>query len=204
MKSLKHLADKPWERKGIIGGLKPEGAFDSAAEKVGLGFFLVVASIIFSLFTISYFIRMELPDWRPLSEPGQLWLNTAALAIGSVVFQLASNKVGRGESRNVFALFLGGGLLTLAFIGGQILVWNELMTSGVYLTPNPAASFYYLLTGVHIAHLLGGLWVWSMTSIKLASGKEPKEVRLSIEACTLYWHFLLVVWLVLFAILSNT
>ncbi len=204
MKSLKHLADKPWERKGIIGGLRPEGAFDTAPVKVALGFFLIVATIIFSLFTISYFIRMELPDWRPLGEPGQLWLNTGLLALGSVVFQLARNKVGRGESRNVFALFLAGGLCTLAFIAGQIMVWSELMAGGVYLTPNPAASFFYLLTGVHIAHLLGGLWVWSMTSIQLASGREPKDVRLSIETCTLYWHFLLVVWLVLFAILSNT
>lgn len=204
MKSLKHLAHKPWEHKGIIGGLKPEGAFNTAAEKVALGFFLVVASIVFSLFTISYFIRMELPDWRPLSEPAQLWLNTGLLVLSSVLFQLSRNKVSRGESRNVFTLYLTGGLFAMAFIAGQLLVWNDLQTAGVYLTPNPAASFYYLLTGVHAVHLLGGLWVWSKTSIRLASGSEPKDVRLSIELCTLYWHFLLIVWLVMFAILSNT
>lgn len=204
MKSLKHLAHKPWEKKGIIGGLKPEGVFDAAAEKVALGFFLVVATVLFSLFTVSYFIRMELPDWRPLTEPGQLWLNTGVLVLSSVAFQLARNKVGRGESRNVFVLFLAGGLLALSFIIGQLLVWGSLLDSGVYLTPNPAASFYYLLTGVHAVHLLGGLGVWGNTSLKLASGSEPKDVRLSIELCTLYWHFLLVVWLVMFAILSNT
>jgi len=204
VKSLKHLTDKPWERKGIIGGLKPEGVFDTAAEKVALGFFLVVATVLFSLFTISYFIRMELPDWRPLAEPAQLWFNTGLLLLSSVLFQLARNKVSRGEARNVFTLYLAGGIAAFLFIGGQLMVWNGLLEAGVYLTPNPAASFYYLLTGVHAAHLLGGLWVWSKTSIRLVSGAEPKDVRLSIELCTLYWHFLLVVWLVMFAVLSNT
>ena len=204
MKSLKNLTEKPWERKGIIGGLKPEGVFDTAAEKVALGFFLVVATVLFSLFTVSYFIRMELPDWRPLAEPAQLWLNTGLLVLSSVLFQLSRNKVKRGESRNVFTLFLTGGILALTFIIGQLMVWSNLQEAGIYLTTNPAAAFYFLLTGVHAMHLLGGLWVWSKTSLRLASGEEPKEVRLSIELCTLYWHFLLVVWLVMFAILSNT
>ena len=139
-----------------------------------------------------------------MAEPAQLWLNTGVLVFSSVLFQLARNKVKRGEARNVFTLFLAGGILALTFIVGQLLVWGDLQEAGIYLTPNPAASFYYLLTGVHAAHLAGGLWVWSKTSIRLASGEEPKDVRLSIELCTLYWHFLLVVWLALFAILSNT
>ena len=74
MSLFKTLATKPWETKGVIGGLRPEGAFDAPNEKVTLNFFLVIASVVFSLFTVSYFIRMELPDWQPLSEPGQLWL----------------------------------------------------------------------------------------------------------------------------------
>ncbi len=204
MKSLKQLAVKPWERKGIIGGLKPEGVFDTAAEKVALGFFLVVASVLFGLFTVSYFIRMELPDWRPLNEPAQLWLNTGLLALSSVLFQLARNKVKQQHPKNLLAMFLAGGVVAFLFIGGQLATWNDLRAAGVYLTPNPAASFYYLLTGVHALHLLGGLWVWSKTAIRLFSGGEARDVRLSIELCTIYWHFLLVVWLVLFAILANT
>ena len=58
MSLFKTLGTKPWERKGVIGGLEPEGAFDSPAEKVALSYFLVIASVIFSLFTVSYFIRM--------------------------------------------------------------------------------------------------------------------------------------------------
>ena len=204
MSLFKQLTEKSWERKGIIGGLRPVGAFDTAPEKVALVFFLVVASVVFSLFTVSYFIRMELPDWAPLADPSRLWLNTGLLIISSVLFQWARNISSSGSIKNIKTAFIGGGVFALLFIAGQFSVWNDLNAAGDFLASNPATSFFYLLTGVHVAHLLGGLWVWSKSSIKLLSGSEPSEVRLSIQLCTLYWHFLLIVWLILFALLSNT
>ena len=204
MSFLKNISNKPWERKGVIGGLKPEGAFDSVPEKVALSFFLVIASVVFSLFTVSYFIRMELPDWQPLSEPVQLWLNTGLLIISSILFQWTRNIVNSDSTRNLLTAVIGGGVFAILFIAGQLLTWGNLQAAGYYVTSNPANSFYYLMTGLHALHLLGGLWVWSKSSIRLLSGSEPSEVKLSIELCTLYWHFLLVVWLVLFAVLSNT
>ena len=204
MSFFKQITEKSWERKGVIGGLKPEGAFDTSAEKVGLSIFLVVASVIFSLFTVSYFIRMELPDWQPLSEPGQLWLNTGLLVLSSVLFQWARNIAQSGRQKNLTSAFIGGGVLAVLFIAGQLMTWGNLQEGGYYLTSNPANAFYYLLTGVHAVHLLGGLWVWSKSSVRLLSGAEAREVRLSIELCTVYWHFLLIVWLVMFAVLANT
>ena len=147
---------------------------------------------------------MSLPDWTPLAEPSQLWLNTGLLVISSVLFQWARNIAKAGEKKNLITAFVGGGVFALLFIAGQMLTWESLQAAGFFMTSNPANSFFYLLTGLHIAHLLGGLWVWSKSSIRLLSGKEPEEVRLSIELCTLYWHFLLIVWLVMFAMLSNT
>jgi cytochrome c oxidase subunit 3 len=204
MSLIRDLTSKPWEHKGVIGGLKPEGAVEAPSERVGLIIFLVVATIVFSLFTVSYFVRMELPDWQPLSEPAQLWFNTVLLIISSVMFQWARNIVGRDSRRSLSTALIGGGVFAILFIIGQLITWGNLQSSGYYLASNPANSFYYLLTGLHGLHLLGGLWVWSKSSTRLISGSEPKEIKLSIELCTVYWHFLLVVWLVLFAILSNT
>ena len=62
MSFFKSITTKPWERKGVLGGLEPEGAFESANEKVALSIFLIVASVVFSLFTVGYILRMELPD----------------------------------------------------------------------------------------------------------------------------------------------
>ena len=200
MSLFKNVTAKPWERKGVIGGLEPEGAFESPNEKVALSIFLVVASVVFSLFTVGYILRMELPDWRPLSEPTQLWFNTALLVMSSVLFQWARNIT----NKNTRIAFFGAGAFAILFIVGQLVTWDNLQNAGYFLTANPANSFYYLMTGLHALHLLGGLWVWSKSSIRLLSGGEPKDIKLSIELCTLYWHFLLIVWLVLFALLSNT
>lgn len=204
MSVVKHVTNKPWERKGIIGPLRPVGAFSVPAEKVALAFFLMVVAVIFSLFTVSYFIRMELPDWTPMAEPAQLWFNTGLLVVSSVLFQWSRNMLQRGETNNLKAGLLGGGIFALAFIGAQLMVWSNLQAQGVTVTSNPADSFFYLLTGLHGVHMLGGLWVWSKSSIKLLSGAEAGEIKLSVELCTVYWHALLLVWLVLFGIMANT
>ena len=204
MSLVKQVTNKPWERKGIIGPLRPEGAFPVAQEKVALGFFLMVVGVIFSLFTVSYFIRMELPDWTPLAEPGQLWLNTGLLVISSILFQWTRNILKSGETRNLRTALLGGGLFAIAFVAGQLLVWSSLQAQGITVSSNPADSFFYVLTGLHGAHILGGLWVWSRTTIKLFSGAEPREIKLSVELCTVYWHALLLVWQIVFGIMANT
>lgn len=204
MSFFKTVTTKPWEHKGVIGDLEPEVAIDAPNEKVALSVFLVVASVVFSLFTVGYFLRMELPDWRPLSEPVQLWFNTSLLVISSVLFQWARNNANTEVHKYVKTTFIGGGFFAIFFIAGQIATWSNLQEAGYFMTSNPANAFYYLMTGLHAAHLLGGLWVWSKSSIRLLSGRDISEVKLSIELCTLYWHFLLVVWLVLFALLSNT
>ena len=204
MSFFKTITAKPWERKGIIGGLRPEGTFDATPERVALIVFLAVATIVFSLFSVSYRIRMELPDWTPLAEPTLLWFNTGLLILSSVLFQWARN-ISKSESlKNIKTAFIGGGVLALLFIAGQMITWSGLQASGFYVASNPANSFFYLMTGLHAVHLLGGLWVWSKSSIRLLSGGKIEDVRQSIELCTLYWHFLLIVWLVVFAILSNT
>ena len=97
MSLFKRITEKPWETKGVIGGLNPEGSFDAAPEKVALVIFLVVASVIFSMLTVSYYVRMELPDWTPLSDPAQLWLNTGLLVVSSILFQWARNLVSNGQ-----------------------------------------------------------------------------------------------------------
>ena len=204
------LQEARWHIEGTMGykGIGGQDGFEMVInapnEKVALSVFLVVISVVFSLFTVGYFLRMELPDWQPLSEPGQLWFNTGLLVLSSVLFQWARNIVNSESSKHLTATFIGGGFFAIFFITGQLVIWSNLQDAGYYMTANPANAFYYLMTGVHAVHLLGGLWVWSKSSIKLLSGSEAKNLKLSVELCTLYWHFLLIVWIVLFAILSNT
>jgi cytochrome c oxidase subunit 3 len=93
-------------------------------------------------------------------------------------------------------------LLTSAFLVGQYIAWQQLNASGHYVTSNPADAFFFLLTGVHALHILGGMYVWTRATMRVFSGNDSVEE--SIQLCTVYWHFLLVVWLVLFGLMLST
>jgi cytochrome c oxidase subunit 3 len=116
--------------------------------------------------------------------------------------QLARSGIRRAQAGHAKLGLILGGILALAFLGGQLLAWRQLNASGYFVTGNAAVSFFYLLTGVHGLHLLGGLFVWGKTVARMAqSGVELIDLRLSVELCTVYWHYLLLVWLVLFGVL---
>ena len=92
----------------------------------------------------------------------------------------------------------------MAFLVGQLWAWRQLNATGYFLG-SPAAAFFYLLTAVHGLHLLGGLFVWGKTMARMVPASlEVLDVRPSVELCTVYWHYLLIVWLVLFAVLLST
>jgi cytochrome c oxidase subunit 3 len=78
-----------------------------------------------------------------------------------------------------------------------------LIAAGYFLSSNPANSFFYLITGLHGLHLLGGLIALTRTTLRAWNTDEPEDVRTSVQLCTVYWHFMLIVWLVLFALLAG-
>jgi cytochrome c oxidase subunit 3 len=146
-----------------------------------------------------------LGDWRSISESPLLWINSIILVFGSIALQSSRAAIARGDAIRTQRSLLLGGVLTCAFLVGQLIVWRELRASDVFDPRNPAVAFFYLLTGVHGLHLLGGLYVWGRTYIRLRYQRaELIDVRLSVELCSVYWHYLLLVWIVLFGLLLAT
>jgi cytochrome c oxidase subunit 3 len=185
----------------------------AAPARTGLWVFLAVATSFFTLFVAAYFIRMyphlaqgaALRDWRPVPEPAILWLNTGLLMAGSLGLQLARVAMGRNQFGRAAAGMWAGGVCALAFLAGQWLAWGQLQAAGYFAAGNPANAFFYVLTALHGLHVLGGLFVWTRAISRLTLGQAALvRTRLSVELCTVYWHFLLVVWLVLFALLLLT
>lgn len=172
------------------------------APRVALLVFLAVVTSLFALGVSAYLSRMEYGvDWRPVPEPGLLWLNTGVLVLASVALQTAWNAARRGNGKRLVRWLAAGGVLTVAFIGGQLLVWRELADAGYYVASNPANAFFYLLTGLHALHLLGGLAAWTRPVTRVLRGGSPQEVLGAVELCAVYWHYLLAIWAVLFAML---
>jgi cytochrome c oxidase subunit III len=201
--SRQRLTAKPWMEQGLI---EDRGASPLPAVKIGLAVFLGVVGCLFALFFSAYFMRMGMPelkiaDWRPLPTPKLLWLNTAVLMSSSVALQLAKSAAYRGPMKLVRAGLIVGGVFAIAFLAGQLLAWRQLIGEGYFFATNPANAFFYLISGVHGLHLLGGLVALGRTMDKAWQGFELAQVRLSVELCAIYWHFLLFVWLVFFGIL---
>jgi cytochrome c oxidase subunit 3 len=181
--------------------------------RIALWVFLAVITSLFGLFISAYFIRMGhghgaghgISDWHPVSKPTILWFNTAMLVLSSVTMQAARRAVRLNARARVTGYLFAGGAFAILFIAGQLVAWQQLRNAGYGLTSGPAGAFFYVLTGVHGLHLLGGLVVWLKTMTRMRRrAVELIEMRLSIELCTVYWHFLLLVWLVMFALLLST
>jgi cytochrome c oxidase subunit 3 len=179
-----------------------QAPFNASSKLVALTAFLAVATSFFALILSAYSLRMELGDWIPLSEPQLLWTNTALLILASIVFQWARNGASKGDTQRIKLGMVLTGLLTTAFLIGQYIAWQQLFASGQYLTSNPSNAFFFLLTALHALHILGGMFVWMRTTMKVFSGDS--DVEESIHLCTIYWHFLLLVWLVIFGLMLST
>jgi len=194
----------PWIERRPIEDVPGDGALSLPPVKVGLGVFLAVATSLFALLISAYFMRMAGADWTTLAVPKGLWLNTGALVLSSVAMQWTRNAAKRGVIDRVRIGLIAAGVFALCFLAGQLWVWQQLSASGYFLSANPANAFFYLLTAMHGVHLLGGLWVWARATARVWRGMEVGAVRLSVELCTVYWHYLLLVWLALFALLLST
>jgi len=201
--SQQRLTAKPWLEEGAIGEFPGTGAMTQPAAKIGLGVFLAVAGALFTLVISAYSMRQNLADWRALPVPKLLWFNTGVLVLSSVALQWAHLAARRNDLEGVITGLLGGGVSAVIFLVGQLLAWQQLIVAGYFVASNPANSFFYLITAVHGLHLMGGLVALGRTTSKAWRGAKLAEVQLSVELCAIYWHFLLLVWLVLLGLLTG-
>jgi len=200
------ITSKPWLETGLV---NDRGASSLPAAKVGLGVFLAVAGLLFALFFSAFITRTSLPeptalDVKSFPAPKLLWLNTAVLLLSSCALQWARNAARRGSLDRTVAGLLAGGVTAFLFLAGQLVAWRQMIGAGYFLTSSPASSFFYLIVGVHGLHLLGGLAALAFTSGKALAGAPVRDLSLGVELCAIYWHFLLVVWLVFFGLLLFT
>ncbi|HEX8166693.1 MAG TPA: cytochrome c oxidase subunit 3 [Beijerinckiaceae bacterium] len=203
--SKHRLFAKPWLEPGAAGEFPGGGVSDVPVAKVGLGVFLAVVGALFALFVSAYVMRMGLADWRPVPKPTVLWINTGVLMLASGALQWARAAAERDDLDGARTGLLAAGAATLAFMAGQAWAWRELTGSGWFLASNPASTFFYLITALHALHLVGGLAALARSAVRAwRPDPDPARLRLGLELCSLYWDFLLLIWLVLFGLLWLT
>ena len=203
---FKLLSEKPWEdSQKVIDDQHDGKTLALSKAKLGVRTIMVVSGVIFSLFVVSYSDRMLVHDWRSLSEPWLLWVNTIILIFTSFVFHKTKVLSDKNEFEKAKNYLLIVGFLTFAFITGQLLVWQYYVNLGQYASTNPANAFFYLFTALHGIHVLGGLFFWGRATTKLFTKNfSVLKIKQAIELCAIYWHFLLIVWFILFGLMIAT
>ncbi|MCG7393451.1 cytochrome c oxidase subunit 3 [Microvirga sp. ACRRW] len=201
--SKQGLMSKPWLEQGVATNWPPAENTSPATARMGLRVFLAVVGSLFALFISAYAIRMQLPDWRSLPLPRILWLNTGMLILGSLALQGARKSARLGKEDELKFGLLAATVATLAFLSGQLLAWRQLTAEGYLLASNSANAFFYVLTGIHGLHILGGLAALGRTTARAWQGTGLERLQLSVDLCAIYWHFLLFIWFVLLSVLTG-
>src|SRR5579871_3408417 len=122
--------------------------------RVGLAAICVSIFVFFFSLVLAYYWRAARPPfWAPIRLPRTLWTSTALILASSVTFEAARRVMWRAASH----LLLITACLGAGFLASQLTAWRELIDEGAYLARNPHSSFFYLFTGLHGVHLLGGM-----------------------------------------------
>ena len=164
--------------------------------------------MLFAGLTSAYIVRAEESDWVPFALPGAFNYSTIAIVLSSITMIMGQIGAKRGNKlleRLGLTLTFGLGIVFVYF---QFGAWNELVDNGIYFTgpgSNVSGSFLYVITLVHVMHLIGGILAISITTINSLRNKYNSENYLGIEMCSIYWHFLDALWiyLLLFLIYIN-
>lgn len=174
------------------------GARQASSLQVGVWLVIAAVAVLFAAFTSTYVSRRTGADWQTGPLPPILWLNTAVLVTSSGVLEWARRAGGQGRT-GVMRPALGlATLLGAGFVAGQIAAWRQLVASGILIASNPHAGFFYLLTGTHAVHLAGGIGVLLFALWKV---RRPSDAATVLGPVSVYWHFVDLLWLYLFAIL---
>lgn len=204
--SRQRLMSKPWLEEGPPVDLPGAGTPSPPAARLGLWVFLAVVGSLFSLLLSAYSMRLGTHEMgstavHPLPMPKILWLNTGVLALSGAALESARLSARRGALDGMRLGLLAGAVSAFAFLQGQLLAWQQLRAGGYFLATDQASAFFYLVTGVHGLHVLGGLMAMTRAVARMRRGAGLEQMRLSVGLCATYWHFLLLVWLLFFAML---
>jgi cytochrome c oxidase subunit 3 len=163
--------------------------------------FIVTIIMFFAAFTSAYIVRRAEGNWVEFPLPNYFWYSTAVLILSSLLMHLsvsAAKKDEFGRLKLFISLTLVFGIVFLIL---QYLGWIELQASGVYLKGNPSGSFLYILTGLHMFHLITGLGVLIFGFVAAYRMSIHSQNLNQIQVCATYWHFLDILWVYLFVFL---
>ncbi len=214
MNIFQKLTEKPWEPSSdaMAAAVATGPTSQIDARKLMLNIFLAIVSVLFLLIFATFITHSQYPGfeslagepWKPFADTTNLWLNTLWLTLSSVAMHTGLVKARRGISGHALIAMVLAIFFAVQFVLAQLWLWRDLSGMGYTLPSNPANSYFYLMTGVHALHLIGGLVVVLRSTFLLWRGGALERIQNSLKLCATYWHYLLGLWLVLFFLLTRS
>jgi len=199
------LSDKPWDKEQMESDNHHQGkTFDISLQTSAVIVIFGVSTVLFTLVVTGYLYSIPVTqDTEYLLKPNLLWLNTLVLLYVAYFFNKITNDLKKNNFEKIKRNLLIVGFLSYTFLFGQIFFWFQLMKNGNYVSTNNYFSSFYIFTALHGLHLLGGLFFWGKVFSKVNKLKKEEIIKeqKSIDALSLYWAFLLIVWCVFFLIM---
>jgi len=162
---------------------------------------VAIGSIImmFAAFTSAYVVRRAAGNWLEFRLPDIFMVNTAVILLSSVTLHLAYTSFKQGKEQRYKGLLIATFLLGLAFVVLQYKGWEVLTSMGATFTVNPSSSFIYVISGVHAAHVLGGIAALTvaLTHAYVLPYKPTLRRKQRFELVVHYWHFVDILWIYL-------
>ncbi|MDP1728411.1 MAG: cytochrome c oxidase subunit 3 [Bacteroidota bacterium] len=171
-------------------------------KKFVMWLFIVASVMLFAGFTSAYIVRRGEGNWELFNLPSLFGYTTILIVISSVFIQMASAAAKKDNIKNVKLYLRIAFAFALTFCVGQYFGWKQLVADNVYFAfSNPSNSFVYVITGVHLAHVIGGMVFMLSILIQTYQLKVNKDNTVYINMCTTYWHFVGILWVYLYVFL---
>ena len=175
------------------------------AKKFALWLFIVSICMLFAGLTSAYIVKKSDGRWLQFDMPDMFLYSTLVLVLSSIAMHWTYLKAKDNSLKAVKIGITATAAIAVVFFYMQYLSWVKLVSQDVFLVGNPSGSFVYIFSGLHLAHLIGGLVFLLVVFLDTMNYKVHSKSMLAIEMCTTYWHFLggLWIYLYLFLVMNN-
>jgi cytochrome c oxidase subunit 3 len=189
------------------GDERDDGAQSFSADRHRITTWIIFAAVLmtFSAFVVSYLSLASGSGWKPIVMPRLLWLSTGLIITSSLTFNVARRSLKHSDNVKYRRWLLLTLILGLGFLASQLLSWRQLTAQGIYMASNQHSTFFYLLTGAHGIHLLGGILALGYLLFRARQKQRDRYAEMkqqaSADVVSLYWHFMDGLWMFLFLLL---
>ncbi|XOV95096.1 MAG: heme-copper oxidase subunit III [Bacteroidota bacterium] len=174
-------------------------------KKFAMWLFIITVMMLFMSLTSAYLVKQSEGNWPVIEFPSLFKVTSVMIVLSSISLHYAYISAKRNNLLHIRIGLIITTVLAISFLIGQYMSWGQLVNQDVFFVGHPGGSFIYVFTGVHAAHLIGGIIFLGIVLFGAFNYKVHSKNLNQMEMCVTYWHFLGGLWLYLylFLVLNN-